>query len=61
MSRGAVADLARFKITHSLWSVSRAGPGLRSFEARRGGVLVQAATLPEPEQRITEAESSWPS
>ena len=61
MSRDAAADLAHFKISHSFWSVSQAGPSLRAFEARRGGGVVQATTLPELAQRISEAEAAWPS
>jgi hypothetical protein len=61
MNRGAVADLAHFKIAHALWTVCRSGPGLRGFEARKGGVVVRGATLAELAQRIAEAERNWPS
>jgi hypothetical protein len=60
-TRGAVAELAAFKIAHPLWTVTRAGMDLRAFEARKGGVVVCGATLGELAQRITEAERNWPS
>jgi hypothetical protein len=60
LNRGSVAGLAHFKLTFPLWTVTRSGPGLRAFEARRGGVVVRAATLPELAQRIGEAEAAWP-
>jgi hypothetical protein len=61
VNRAAVADLARFKIGHPLWTVTRAGPDLRGYTARRGGVVLCAATLGELAQRIGETEAAWPS
>jgi hypothetical protein len=60
-TRGEVAELAAFKIEHSLWTITRAGTDLRAFEARKGGVTVRGARLDELAQRIIEAEAAWPS
>jgi hypothetical protein len=60
-THSAVAELAAFKIEHPVWTVIRAGTGLRSFEASRAGVIVRGATLGELAQRIGEAEAAWPS
>jgi len=61
VSPGAVADLARFKVQHPGWTVSRTGPDLRRFTAVRGGVTVIAATLTELRSRISQCEQAWPS
>jgi len=61
MSRGAVADFARFRVEHPMWTVTRAGTDLRGFEARKGGVLVKAASLGELAGRIRAAEQHRPS
>ena len=60
MSRGSVADLARLKVAYPLWTITRAGTDLRAFEARKGGVLVKAASLGELADRIRSAEANWP-
>jgi len=60
-TRGAVAELAVFKLAYPLWTVTRAGTGLREFRAARGGVVVNGKTLGELAQRIGEAEAAWPS
>ena len=61
MIGGAVADLARFKIDHPLWTVTRAGVDLREYEARRRGLVIRAASLSELGQRIRAAERHPPS
>jgi hypothetical protein len=60
-TRGAVAELAAFKIRFSPWTVTRSGTDFRRFTAIRGGVSVTAATLGELASRINEAEAAWPS
>ena len=60
MSGCAVADLARLKIAHPLWVITRSGPGLLRFTAKRGGVMVTAASLGEMADRIRAAEDHWP-
>jgi hypothetical protein len=61
VSRGAVADFARFRADHPLWTITRAGMDLRAFEARKGGVLVKAASLGELADRIRAADLHPPS
>jgi hypothetical protein len=60
VSPGAVADFARFRVDHPLWTVTRSGPSLLRFTAKRGGVTVTAATLGELAGRIRAAERHPP-
>jgi hypothetical protein len=60
LSPGSVADLARLKVAHPLWEIIRAGVNLREFEARRGGLVIKAATPADLEDRIRRAENHWP-
>jgi len=56
VSRDAVAVLTAFKLAHPLWAVTRAGTSLRAFEARKGGLVIRAASLGELAKRIRVVE-----
>jgi hypothetical protein len=53
--------MAVFKLAFPLWTITRAGTGLREFRASRGGLAVNGKTLYELAQRIHAVEKSWPS
>jgi len=56
VSRDAVADFARLRVEHPMWQVTRAGVGFREFEARKGGLVIRAASLGELAKRIRVVE-----